>query len=113
MKAGSILLNLARGPVVDENALADALTRGHLLGAGMDVAESEPKLHPVLVAHPRIVFSPHVGGGRVESRKHARLRSVPKTSLPLCAASDHRTRSMRFELLIDEAPSRNANFPQR
>ena len=73
MPAGSILLNLARGPVVDEDALAEALTSGHLLGAGMDVAENEPDLHPGLVAHPRVVFSPHVGGGTVESRKQARL----------------------------------------
>lgn len=73
MKAGTILLNLARGPIVDEDALADALSNGHLLGAGMDVAEHEPKLHSGLLAHPRVVFSPHVGGGTVESRKEARL----------------------------------------
>lgn len=73
MPVGSILLNLARGEVVDEAALAQALASGHLLGAGMDVAENEPELHPGLVAHPRVVFSPHVGGGTVESRRQARL----------------------------------------
>jgi glyoxylate reductase len=73
MKAGAILLNLARGPVVDEDALAEALEGEHLLGAGMDVAEHEPKLNPRLLAHQRVVFSPHVGGGTVESRKQARL----------------------------------------
>lgn len=73
MPEGSILLNLARGPVADESALADALTSGHLFGAGMDVAENEPDLHPGLTAHPRVVFSPHIGGGTVESRKQARL----------------------------------------
>lgn len=70
---GAIILNLARGPVVDEEALANALASNHLLGAGMDVAENEPNLHPGLTAHPRVVFSPHVGGGTVESRKEARL----------------------------------------
>lgn len=73
MKAGAILLNLARGPVVDEDALAEALESGHLLGAGMDVAEHEPKLNPRLLAQKRVVFSPHVGGGTIESRKQARL----------------------------------------
>jgi len=78
MPQGSILLNLARGPVVNEAALAEALASGHLLGAGMDVAENEPHLHPGLLAHPRVVFSPHMGGGTVQSRKKARL---------LCAAN--------------------------
>lgn len=73
MPRGSILLNLSRGPVVDENAMASALSSGHLLGAGMDVAEHEPNLHPTLVSHPRVTFSPHVGGGTIESRRAARL----------------------------------------
>lgn len=73
MPKGSILLNLARGSVVDESALASALASGHLLGAGMDVAENEPKLHPALLSHPRVIFSPHMGGGTVESRRAARL----------------------------------------
>jgi len=70
---GTILLNLARGPIVDEVALAEALADGRVLGAGMDVAENEPNLHPGLTDHPRVVFTPHVGGGTIESRKQARL----------------------------------------
>jgi len=70
---GSIVINLARGPVVNETDLADAIASGHILGAGMDVAENEPHLHPGLVEHPRVVFTPHIGGGTTESRKQARL----------------------------------------
>lgn len=67
MKPGAILVNTARGGLVDDGALAEAVAGGRLLGAGLDVVESEP-LSPKdpLLRDPRIVVTPHIGGGTAD-----------------------------------------------
>lgn len=61
MKPGSYLINTARGPLVDEEALADALEQGSLAGAGLDVHEFEPEVNPRLRQIENAVLLPHIG----------------------------------------------------
>jgi glyoxylate reductase len=69
LKRGAILVNTARGPLVDEDALADALDGGRLMGAGLDVHAREPRVHPRLAASPRTVLLPHLGSATVATRE--------------------------------------------
>lgn len=70
MKSSAYLINTARGPVVDETALVEALQQGGLAGAGLDVYEHEPALTPGLVELPNVVLLPHVGSATLETRRH-------------------------------------------
>jgi glyoxylate reductase len=69
MKPTALLVNAARGPVVDEEALVEALRQGWIAAAGLDVYEHEPEVHPGLLALENVVLAPHLGSATVETRR--------------------------------------------
>lgn len=69
MKAGSSLINTARGELVDHEALVAALESGHLAGAGLDVYPDEPNVDPRLFDHPNVMTLPHIGSATAEGRE--------------------------------------------
>ena len=68
MSSSAHLINTARGPIVDEAALVDALRSGEIAGAGLDVFEHEPQVHPGLLELDNAVLLPHLGSATVETR---------------------------------------------
>ena len=66
-KKGSRFINIARGSLVDEEALLSALESGQLVGAGLDVHADEPNVHPRLASHPKVMVMSHNAGGTVDT----------------------------------------------
>ena len=69
MRKKAVLVNVSRGPVVDESALAAALAAGSIFAAGLDVYENEPRIHPDLVDLPNALLLPHIASATVEDRE--------------------------------------------
>jgi lactate dehydrogenase-like 2-hydroxyacid dehydrogenase len=76
MRPDAVLVNTARGDVVDEAALVAALQAGTLAGAGLDVYEHEPRVTPALLGLEQVVLLPHLGSATVETRSAMGLRAV-------------------------------------
>jgi glyoxylate reductase len=81
MKDGVVIVNTARGALIDEAALVDALKSGKVWTVGLDVFEEEPKIHPGLLECENAVLLPHVGTGTVETQVRCNSRQ------PTCTAS--------------------------
>lgn len=86
MKKTAYLINTARGPVVDEGALARALKDGEIAGAGLDVFEREPEVHPDLLKLDNVVLAPHIASANVETRTKMALIAAENA---IAACSGH------------------------
>jgi len=73
---GAVLINAARGDVVEDDAVIAALTEGHLSAAGLDVFRGEPKLDPRYLAHPNAFLLPHLGSATVEARTAMGIKAL-------------------------------------
>ena len=73
---GAIVVNTARGTLVDDEALIDALHRGRIAGAGLDVFENEPKIHPGYLELPNVFLLPHMGSATIETRNAMGFRDL-------------------------------------
>ena len=96
MKPTATLVNIARGGIVDDAALAKALAAGQIAAAGLDVFEGEPSVHPDLLKVPNVVLTPHMASATRETRQamadlafanlHAGVTGAPlRTPVPECA----------------------------
>jgi len=79
MKPTAFLINTTRGPVVDEAALVHALENAQIAGAGLDVYEQEPKVHPGLLSRKDVVLAPHIGSATIETRTRMARLAVDNT----------------------------------
>jgi len=76
MKPSAVLVNTSRGPVVDEAALARALSEKWIAGAGIDVFEREPTVHPALLACENAVLAPHIASASIATRRKMSMMAV-------------------------------------
>ena len=83
MKPSSVLINTARGTVVDEDALIRALQNGVIAGAGLDVYKNEPEVNPALIEMQNVVLSPHIGTATTEARNDMGFRVIENIEMYL------------------------------
>jgi lactate dehydrogenase-like 2-hydroxyacid dehydrogenase len=87
MKPTAFLVNTTRGPVVDEAALVRALAGGTIAGAGLDVFEHEPAVHPGLLELENVVLLPHLGSATLETRTAMAVLAAQNVSAVLAGGN--------------------------
>jgi lactate dehydrogenase-like 2-hydroxyacid dehydrogenase len=105
MKLNAILVNTARGPVVEEAALAQALSEHWIAAAGLDVFEREPQIHPALLQCANAVLAPHIGSASVETRRKMTMIAAENA---LAALAGRRPPNLLNPELWDSWASRQA-----
>lgn len=91
LKRDAIVINTSRGPVIDEAALVEVLRARRIWGAGLDVLEDEPRVHPGLVALDNVVLTPHVGSGEIRWRgEMTRMCEASAAAILRGEAPEHR-----------------------
>jgi len=83
MKKGVYILNVARGGVINENALLAALNEGRVAAAGLDVYSEEPPLNRALIEHPKVTCTPHLGASTIEAQENVALEVAEQMVLAL------------------------------
>ena len=96
MKDGVVIVNTARGAIIDEAALVKALDDGKVFSAGLDVYEEEPKIHQGLVNNPHVMLLPHMGTWTV---------SDPQTCLYHADVSKYETQAKMEHVVVDNVRS--------
>jgi len=76
LKEGAIIINTARGKVIDEEAMIRALEDGHLSSVGLDVYPNEPKINPRLLEFPRVTLLPHMGTENQDTQRKMEVRAL-------------------------------------